>query len=550
MPNDGCLVRPGHDKTAGATVYLMEELGDARMRCDELVRYVEETVRLIEDSPHRDHFYEVAGHLLHAGPLTLFKLQKALQAVALAANRIDYEEIKQDLRPEKVKQLENVLQDVRIRQVQRRSEPPAITPQYVADKLRQFAATAKRFQLPQNEVAQLIIALEEGCGTEGPESSTADRLEKIAAQWEVSKPKKKEAQEDPLEDEYDRLRLAGILRQMIGDVHVKSSISAIRQEAPETETDMKTAENWKITAALKPKDKKVVDAFYERSTAEGYLLSTDGKTLSKHGMGGGTFAEWKGGKIHILSPGGNKTHDAILRYMKKSIPKNNLADHPQLRAAGVTGPTRMQIQKKYDSLLKVHPERKAQRMTQDALGLSSMRVNDKGTVVDFKTAKTAEETDMDKEAWKAPSARTAGAKEALEFEKFVKKELPQLLRDGKEAKTWAKKVESLAIGLWALLKNDRWGNRVYGTFADQAKEFKEAVSKFLDEVENYKKVSDANYLALAEAVNPDEWKTEPEWQQARAAKEKEKDAEEEKDSRFEEGKPAEEGRSRLEGSKR
>jgi hypothetical protein len=165
MADNGCLVRP-RQKTAGATVYLMEELGDARMRCDQLVRYVTEAVRLIENSPHKDHFYEVAGHLLHAVPLTLFKLQKALQAVALAANRIDYEEIKIDLRPEKVEQLERVLEDVRIRQINRQSEPLAMTPQHVAAKLRQIAATTRKFQFPEHEVVTLIAALEAGYETD------------------------------------------------------------------------------------------------------------------------------------------------------------------------------------------------------------------------------------------------------------------------------------------------------------------------------------------------------------------------------------------------
>jgi hypothetical protein len=88
-------------KEAGATVYLMEELGDARMRADQLTRYIDQAVKLIERSSHRDHFFEVAGHLIKSVPDTLFRLQKALQATALAANRLDTEEIKQDLRPEK-----------------------------------------------------------------------------------------------------------------------------------------------------------------------------------------------------------------------------------------------------------------------------------------------------------------------------------------------------------------------------------------------------------------------------------------------------------------
>ena len=113
----------GRAKTAGLTVYLMEELGDARLRCEEVVRYIAEATKLIEKSTHRDHFFEVAGHLIQGVPEALFKLQKALQAVSLAASRMDYEELKQELKPEKVDELEQVLKDIRIRHVQRRSDP-------------------------------------------------------------------------------------------------------------------------------------------------------------------------------------------------------------------------------------------------------------------------------------------------------------------------------------------------------------------------------------------------------------------------------------------
>src|SRR4051812_48354983 len=122
--------------------YVMEELGDARMRCDQLLRYVERAVSLVEKSSHKDHFFEVAGDVIRGIPETAFKLHKALEAVALAANRIDYEEIKQDLRPEKVDELERVLKDVRVRQVQRRSLP-MLNPGNVVEQLRGLAKKAK-----------------------------------------------------------------------------------------------------------------------------------------------------------------------------------------------------------------------------------------------------------------------------------------------------------------------------------------------------------------------------------------------------------------------
>jgi len=209
---------PGHPKEASATVYLVEELGDARLRCDQLVRYVAEGVRLVESSPQKEKFYETAGHLIQAVPLTLFKLQKSLQAVALAANRIDYDELRTELRPEKVQQLESVLEDARIRQINRHSEP-LMTPQQVAAKLRQIAATTRDFQLPQDEVVGLIATLERGPKTAGDEAvSRADLLNKFADLLEAPHEKGKEP---------SRLRLAAVLRRMVGDVHVTGHMATL-----------------------------------------------------------------------------------------------------------------------------------------------------------------------------------------------------------------------------------------------------------------------------------------------------------------------------------
>ncbi len=68
--------------------------------------------------------------------------------------------------------------------------------------------------------------------------------------------------------------------------------------------------------ALKPKDKKVIDAFYDKKKLEGKLLSTDGDKLEKLGMGRDTVAGWKGHKIEITSSSAVKSDDVILRYMK------------------------------------------------------------------------------------------------------------------------------------------------------------------------------------------------------------------------------------------
>ena len=61
--NDNCLQRTASDKeAAGISVFLLEELGDARLRCAQLKKYLDEATDLINKSGHRDHFYEIAAH--------------------------------------------------------------------------------------------------------------------------------------------------------------------------------------------------------------------------------------------------------------------------------------------------------------------------------------------------------------------------------------------------------------------------------------------------------------------------------------------------------
>jgi len=70
-------------------------------------------------------------------------------------------------------------------------------------------------------------------------------------------------------------------------------------------------------------DKRVVDAFYDQKEIKAHgasMLTTDGKTLTKRGMGGQDIAKYVNGKIKIVAVSDVKSTEEILRYMKKSIP--------------------------------------------------------------------------------------------------------------------------------------------------------------------------------------------------------------------------------------
>lgn len=102
-------------RIAGVTIYIQEELGDARLRLDELKGYIVRAMDLVNGSSKKDHLYAVAGDLICAVPETLLKAERALEAAAMAVNKLDYEELRQTLRPEKVDELERILENVRIR---------------------------------------------------------------------------------------------------------------------------------------------------------------------------------------------------------------------------------------------------------------------------------------------------------------------------------------------------------------------------------------------------------------------------------------------------
>ena len=90
-------------------------------------------------------------------------------------------------------------------------------------------------------------------------------------------------------------------------------------------TKLSFKEEVEITEALKPLDKSVIDAFYYKKEKAGKVVSTDGDSLEKNGIGGNTIAQWlnPSGKIAIATQVDSKSTESILKYMKKSIPKGN-----------------------------------------------------------------------------------------------------------------------------------------------------------------------------------------------------------------------------------
>ncbi len=205
----------------GAHIYLMEELGDARLRAEQLKAYVDRAVKLVQQAPQRDLLFEVAGDLIHDIPDALFKLHKALQAAAMNAARTDYELLKTELKPEKADELEQALQDVRLRHVQRRSQetlaPMSLAPHLVAQKLRSAAALVRLTGsfAPALPVLQgLVQDLEQGLDVKTASSHRTASVARAATALEAL------AQgliTPPPGEKPSRPMLAQLLRRVIGE---------------------------------------------------------------------------------------------------------------------------------------------------------------------------------------------------------------------------------------------------------------------------------------------------------------------------------------------
>lgn len=104
------------NRTAAApTAFIQEELSRSRLAVDELKNCIVAAMNLVNASSKRDHLYGVAGDIISIAPRALLKLERSVNSAALAVSKLDYEELRQTIRPDKVDELERILDDVRLK---------------------------------------------------------------------------------------------------------------------------------------------------------------------------------------------------------------------------------------------------------------------------------------------------------------------------------------------------------------------------------------------------------------------------------------------------
>ena len=105
---------------SGAIAYVQEELARSRNCVDRLKRDAVRAIQFVHASPARDHLYAVAGDIIYDIPRTIQELERSLDTAAMAINKLDYEELRQVIRPDRVDELESILDEVRL-QIPRRT---------------------------------------------------------------------------------------------------------------------------------------------------------------------------------------------------------------------------------------------------------------------------------------------------------------------------------------------------------------------------------------------------------------------------------------------
>ena len=81
-----------------------------------------------------------------------------------------------------------------------------------------------------------------------------------------------------------------------------------------------------LKEALSPKDKKVIDAFYDGKDMDGKTVKSVGDKLETTGMGAQVVLKRQGSKFRIFGVVDSRRVQEIIRYIKKSYPKNTIIE--------------------------------------------------------------------------------------------------------------------------------------------------------------------------------------------------------------------------------
>lgn len=99
---------------SNSNAFLQKELSEARLSLAKLKYIVQQSIDLVNASSKRDHLYAVAGDLIFQAPEEILNLEKTLSSASMAVNKMDQNELRQIVHPDRISELDKVLEDIRL----------------------------------------------------------------------------------------------------------------------------------------------------------------------------------------------------------------------------------------------------------------------------------------------------------------------------------------------------------------------------------------------------------------------------------------------------
>lgn len=101
------------EKEDNVLFFASREIAKARLEIIRLSQFVQAGQKFIDQSEARDHFYEVAGHLIKAVPESIEEIADSVNAASAALAVLEKPLIRRRMDPLKHKELERVIQQAK-----------------------------------------------------------------------------------------------------------------------------------------------------------------------------------------------------------------------------------------------------------------------------------------------------------------------------------------------------------------------------------------------------------------------------------------------------
>jgi len=173
----------------------------------------------------------------------------------------------------------------------------------------------------------LIKNLRKGSATHGKQADDLEKAVKEEVELDEGKMSPHEEKISKAFKTKNPVEIKGIDKLI--DISNMADVQSMQKRNPKEfkNTVMRLGESVELTEALKPKDKKTVDAFYKGEFMNGFALISDGKKLYSTTQ---TIATKEGSKFKIVAKMDGRFTQSVVNYIKKTFPKNVVSEEVEL----------------------------------------------------------------------------------------------------------------------------------------------------------------------------------------------------------------------------